>query len=129
VKHPHHRIVVSIDISIPGAVHESVMQDLPGHTASPYIRGWMPLEGYTCDVLPTVLGKLQVNKIDLFLHDSDHGYENQAFEYAWAWENVRPGGLIMSDDYVWAEGKAWDEFTTQHNLDFYTLGHAAVVVR
>jgi predicted O-methyltransferase YrrM len=62
--------------------------------------------------------------IDIFLHDSDHGYGCQAWEYEWAWAHVRPGGIIASDDVGWGEPPregmpsvahhAWDNFCARH---------------
>ena len=40
-------------------------------------------------------------RVDLFLHDSDHSWECQTFEYEWAWAHVRSGGIIASDDTGW----------------------------
>lgn len=37
-------------------------------------------------------------KIDIFLHDSDHSYRHQLIEYRLAWKNLRPGGILISDD-------------------------------
>lgn len=36
--------------------------------------------------------------IDIFVHDSDHSYWNQIAEYTMAWQLLRPGGLLISDD-------------------------------
>lgn len=36
--------------------------------------------------------------VDLFLHDSDHSYSWQTFEYKLAFQSLRPGGLLVSDD-------------------------------
>ncbi len=36
--------------------------------------------------------------IDVFFHDSDHSYAHQTAEYVHAWEHLRPGGLLLSDD-------------------------------
>jgi predicted O-methyltransferase YrrM len=36
--------------------------------------------------------------IDLFLHDSEHSYAWQTFEYNEAWSRIREGGLLASDD-------------------------------
>lgn len=39
--------------------------------------------------------------IDMFFHDSDHGYANQKAEYDLAWDLVRPGGWVGGDDVEW----------------------------
>ncbi|MDB4295580.1 class I SAM-dependent methyltransferase [Akkermansiaceae bacterium] len=36
--------------------------------------------------------------LDLFIHDSDHTYCNMMAEFEAAWELVRPGGYLVSDD-------------------------------
>jgi predicted O-methyltransferase YrrM len=36
--------------------------------------------------------------LDVFLHDSDHSYSWQAFEYREAWSALAPGGWLLSDD-------------------------------
>ena len=36
--------------------------------------------------------------IDLFIHDSDHSYQHQSFEYATALPHMAPDGLLASDD-------------------------------
>jgi len=36
--------------------------------------------------------------LDLFLHDSDHSYPWQRFEYGEAWKVLAPGGWLLSDD-------------------------------
>jgi predicted O-methyltransferase YrrM len=36
--------------------------------------------------------------IDIFIHDSWHGYQWQTLEYGAAWSHLRPGGLLGSDD-------------------------------
>lgn len=36
--------------------------------------------------------------IDIFLHDSDHSYGWQSFEYKIGFSALRPGGILISDD-------------------------------
>jgi predicted O-methyltransferase YrrM len=55
---------------------------------------WTLKLGSSEDELPR-LGNL---KIDLFLHDSEHSYENMMQEYHWALNHLRPGGILASDD-------------------------------
>jgi predicted O-methyltransferase YrrM len=40
----------------------------------------------------------QVGPLDLFIHDSLHTYKNMRHEFALAWEALRPGGVLISDD-------------------------------
>jgi hypothetical protein len=62
-----------------------------------YLRGRWTLElGDARDVLPKVLG--QVGSVDIFVHDSSHSYEHMKFEFDQAYQHIRPGGLLLSDD-------------------------------
>jgi predicted O-methyltransferase YrrM len=40
----------------------------------------------------------KVGQIDLFVHDSDHSYRHQMIEYRLAWNSLRLGGVLISDD-------------------------------
>ncbi len=46
-----------------------------------------------------VMGKFR--QIDLFLHDSDHSYDNMLFEFKAAYDRLGGGGVIVSDDVNW----------------------------
>ncbi len=61
-------------------------------------RKWNLVVGRSQDVLEGVLARC--GDIDLFLHDSEHTYECMTFEYRAAWNHLRPGGILLSDD-VW----------------------------
>jgi len=67
---------------------------------------------------------------DVFIHDSDHSEENMAWELDYAWRRVRPGGLIVCDDWQWPDQyvshKAWDRFALKHDLNFHIIGTAAI---
>jgi len=71
--------------------------------------------GKSKDVLP----KLKLKKIDIFCHDSEHSYENQAFEYQWAIKKVVDNGFIISHDI--GASNAWFEFVKKNNLEWYFL--------
>lgn len=50
--------------------------------------------------------------LDLFVHDSMHTYWNMRHEFALAWQHLRPGGVLISDDI---EGnQAFDELRQWH---------------
>lgn len=38
---------------------------------------------------------------DMFLHDSEHSYENMTREFRIAWDGLRPHGVLYSDDVNW----------------------------
>ncbi|MBX5491776.1 MAG: class I SAM-dependent methyltransferase [Chloroflexi bacterium] len=46
-----------------------------------------------------LLPRLLVDQpLDLFVHDSSHTYLNMRREFAWAWERLRAGGVLVADD-------------------------------
>ena len=60
-----------------------------------YLRRRRHLElGRSAEKLAPLLGKL--GTIDVFLHDSEHSYQNMAFEYQTAWVHLRDGGILLS---------------------------------
>lgn len=58
---------------------------------------------------------------DVFLHDSDHEVGCQTFEYELAWAFLRPGGVLMSDDYEWGTHRAWARFCDRHGVKSRTI--------
>lgn len=46
------------------------------------------------DALPSV----DSSELDIFLHDSEHTFKTMAFELDWAWERLRPGGILICDN-------------------------------
>lgn len=55
---------------------------------------WALLHGKSKDILP----KLVCGDLDVFLHDSDHAYDNMMFEYTWAYPRLKVGGVLLSHD-------------------------------
>ena len=49
--------------------------------------------------------------IDIFLHDSDHTYQNMMNEFRIVWPNIKKGGFLVSDDV--AEHDAFFDFTDE----------------
>lgn len=66
-----------------------------------------------------------IGQCDLFIHDSDHSYENQAKEYALAWENLRVGGFLVSDDINWSN--AFLDFCASRGLSPIILSDATTM--
>ncbi len=67
---------------------------------------WTLRIGDAKTLLPEVLRGL--GTIDVFIHDSLHTYDHMLWEYRAAYEHIRPGGLLISDDALW--NSAFSEF-------------------
>jgi predicted O-methyltransferase YrrM len=112
-------------IDLPNVQHGSVLP--AGRTAGwivpDSLRGpWRLQLGDARELLPALLRTL--DHVDLFLHDSDHSYENMVFEFAQALPRLVDGGVLMSDDvHLHA---AWDDFCAQHHLRPTRVGHLGV---
>lgn len=63
-----------------------------------------------------------IGQFDLFLHDSDHDILCQTYEYNTAWEFLKPGGYLFSDDCTWGNHGAWDKFVKEKGLPVIKLG-------
>ena len=85
-------------------------------------RRWHLRLGDARALVPKVLKDL--DRIDIFLHDSDHSYEHMTFEYEQAWHWMQPGALLLSDD-THLHG-AWDDFCRKHGARPGKLGHLGV---
>lgn len=57
---------------------------------------WELINGRSDEKLPNLLNKLK--KIDIFIHDSEHSYDNMFFEYELAYKHLDDEGLIISHD-------------------------------
>jgi predicted O-methyltransferase YrrM len=89
-------------------------------------KNWRLTLGRTQDVLRPLLSHLEV--IDLFLHDSEHSEECMWFEYEAAWEHLRPGGVLVSDDITWND--AFDRFADRVGRTPLPLGrNTALIVK
>jgi len=84
------------------------------------------LEGCSETVLPHVL--FELGEIPMFIHDSDHSYENMRWELEAAFPFVPDRGLFWSDDIT--TNSAWADFCVAHGLaphNFTSQGVAAKV--
>ena len=60
-----------------------------------YLRHrWELVPGRSSEKLPPLLEKL--GAIDIFLHDSEHSYQNMLWEYQTAWVYLKGGGILLS---------------------------------
>lgn len=82
---------------------------------------WFLYLGNTKEELPKLLKNLQ--KIDVFFHDSEHSDKTMMFEYNQSWPYIKKGGYLLSDDISYTE--AWVKFTRSknvHPISFLDIG-------
>jgi hypothetical protein len=61
------------------------------------LRGrWVYHPGRSNEILPGLLKEL--GQVDIFMHDSDHSYENMMFELTTAWDYLTERGLVLAHD-------------------------------
>ena len=90
-----------------------------GRLIPDYLRyRWQLTMGRSSDKLPPLLDGLK--KVDIFLHDSEHTYQNMLFEYQTAWTYLQPGGLLLSHNIDASD--AFPDFCNSVKLKGYTLG-------
>ncbi|MGA8711068.1 MAG: class I SAM-dependent methyltransferase [Thermoplasmata archaeon] len=88
--------------------------------ASPAVHRWqfvaLPRRGRAAAFRRTIHAW---RPLDVFLHDSDHSYPWQTFEYREAWSALAPGGWLLSDDI---DGSyAFLDFAVGHELKPWVL--------
>jgi hypothetical protein len=116
---------VLFSIDLPNVQEGSILPEgrTPGWIVPEGLRGrWQLQLGDSRELLPALLGTL--DRVDLFMHDSDHAYESMCFELAQAIPRVVGGGLLMSDDTHLHS--AWDEACAQHGLRSTRVGRLGV---
>lgn len=117
-------ILAAMDINGVGTLYsvESFTNQDIWHPRFRYCRGFSQSQ------LPEIAAKTPA--WDCFLHDSDHEFECQTFEYQFAWEKLCKGGILITDDAEWcgADGKphnAWSKFLERCDYtDLTTIGCA-----
>jgi predicted O-methyltransferase YrrM len=78
---------------------------------------WELKVGLSRELLPEVVREDE--KVDIFIHDSEHSYETMWFEYETVWPHLSEGGLLVSDDTSFSN--AFHEFADQHDCRIYRL--------
>jgi predicted O-methyltransferase YrrM len=82
----------------------------PGWVVPEMLRKRWELQlGKSSELLPDLLRKL--GSIDIFFHDSDHSYENMKYEFQTAFDYIKRGGLLISDDVH--KNTAFPEFVNE----------------
>lgn len=98
---------------VPGYV--SAIADLPKEKQPGWVvpselrRRWILRIGSSREVLPPLLDEL--SRVDLFLHDSEHSYENMVFEFRSVWPKLSQGGFLLSHDIYWND--AFRDFSVE----------------
>jgi predicted O-methyltransferase YrrM len=96
----------------------------PGWIVPDRLRGRLEIVlGDARATLPEVLER--EGRIDFFIHDSLHTARHMLFEYRRAWESLRPGGLLMSDDIFMTHAYWW--FLRRRKLPFRHIGNVGLV--
>lgn len=99
---PHTRGEVNADGAFDGA-HVSRREDTGRFIPRRYRSRWELTLADARQALGPLLER--VGSIDLFYHDSEHSFDHMTFEYRLAWQYLRRGGVLASDDIRW--NSAW----------------------
>jgi len=99
--------LVSIDLpSIEKPAGQDMSKDIlpdgyePGWVVPNHLqKRWNLVLGKTENILPQILSK--ENKLGIFIHDSDHTWDNMMFELSFAWQYLLRGGLLICDNINW----------------------------
>lgn len=75
---------------------------------------WTLKLGLVQNLLIPTLDELE--KIDIFFHDSEHTYQNMLFEFRNAWKYLRKDGLLLSHDINW--NHSFDDFSKEVNRKY-----------
>lgn len=111
------------------------IQEAQGSSFAPdeLFEAWVFLGQKSADALPRI--RREAPTWDIFVHDSDHREANMAFELSLAWEALRPGGLLVVDDFHGpghvpsdpTRHDAFHEFVKERSVPWGTIGGAALV--
>lgn len=72
--------------------------------------------GESRTLLPELLTSLRT--VDIFIHDSEHTYDNMMFEYRTAWPHIRKGGLLVSHD-VSSDSGPFPDFADEKGINYH----------
>ena len=75
-------------------------------------KQWKLILGSSSQKLIEVLNSLE--KIDIFLHDSLHTYENMSYEFETSWPYLTKNGFLLSDDII--DNNAFHDFYLSKEL-------------
>jgi hypothetical protein len=88
----------------------------PGWIVPEHLRKrWGLRLGKSSELLPGLLE--EIKEVDIFLHDSEHSYENMYWEYETAWGYIRKGGLLLSHDI--SQNAAFKDFAKHVSEEYH----------
>jgi predicted O-methyltransferase YrrM len=91
-----------------------------------YLRHrWHLTLGRSSETLEPLLKK--VAEIDIFLHDSDHSYQNMLWEFQTAWIYLKDGGLLLSHNIDYND--AFSDFCKDYGVRGYSLRNTGGIVK
>lgn len=68
-----------------------------------------------------------LRQIDIFLHDSDHSYQNMKFEFEEAWPFIKDEGILLSDNID--GNKAFPEFSNKVKGKTFNYGTFGAIIK
>ena len=69
----------------------------------------------------------KLDEIDIFLHDSEHSYQNMLWEFQTAWTYLKAGGLLLSHNID--TNDTFSDFRKGHGVVGYSLGNMGGLVK
>ncbi len=91
-----------------------------------YLRyRWHLILGRSSETLVPLLKK--VAGVDIFLHDSDHSYQNMFWELQAAWRSLKGGGLLLAHNIDTNE--AFSDFSRENCVHGYYLEEMGGIVK
>ena len=89
------------------------------------IHRWHLTKGRSSETLEPLLKK--VTEINIFLHDSDHSYQNMMWEFETAWAYLKAGGLLLSHNIDYND--VFSDFCRDNGVKGYELGDMGGIVK
>lgn len=101
-------------------------EDRVGWIIPDYLRHrWQLIKGRSSRKLSPLLEGLRT--IDIFMHDSDHSYENMFWEYQTAWDSLRQSGILLSHNID--ENNAFPDFCEEKSVEGFILTNMGGAVK
>lgn len=113
IKNKNNSKLVSVDLPYPGFKNFDYIGSV---VPNKFKKNWLLIIGSDRSVLKRVLFN---QNFDLIHYDSDKTYHGRIWAYNILWNNLRSGGVFISDDI--SDNKAFIDFADKLNLDPYII--------